>query len=259
MVHTDDIHIENQSETKDTTSNCKYDENGVLQPEWKIDDDGIPYCKCLDDYDKIVEMDIKHRFHHEFEGMLNCKRCSHYKNDDCFFPREEIDKIEHDRLHKKHGMRCVLCGNKIDRPWSVLMSYYYEEKFGVHIPVICCMCYKALENDSYEKNVKRRIVLFLISLFTSIYFISTYFVTIFVWNYIGIFLFIIPFAFWGYISIRDIKNLYHLYRGRKYYREIMNAQKKKPEEPSRREKMLDEDDKKKPKKGAFDASGLYDE
>ncbi|UYP43781.1 hypothetical protein NEF87_000066 [Candidatus Lokiarchaeum ossiferum] len=252
MVHRKDDIKKNLAIDTNLDEEKIYDEDGIIQPEWTIDEDGIPYCKHQTDYDKIIQTNLKKRFPIEFEKMLNCKHCDHYKNDNCFFPKSEVDKIENDRLKLK--IRCQLCGMKIDRPFSILMSLYYKEKHHVNMPVICCTCYAGLEHGTFEKNSKRRMILFAISLFTSIYFLFTYFISITSFTWWGILLYILPFSFWGYITVRDLRNIYYLHKGRKYYDEIMNATSKE-KEISRRDEELDEEDIKKPPKGAYDSSG----
>ncbi|MHA1518827.1 MAG: hypothetical protein ACTSRK_01465 [Promethearchaeota archaeon] len=224
----------------------------LIQPEWTIDDDGIPYCTMQTNYDKIMEAQLKKRFPHEFEKMLHCEHCNHYKQDNCYFPKSEIDKIEQDRNNLK--IRCQLCGMKIDRPFSILMSLYYKAKFGVNMPVICCSCYASLENNTFEKNSKRRMILFAVSLFTSIYFLFTNFLSLFTFKLLGFLFFLIPLSFWGYITIRDMKNIYYLRKGRKFYRQIMNAETAKVDIDAR-EQYLDEDDKKEPESGSYNSPG----
>jgi hypothetical protein len=253
MVHEKDDFLHKDSSDINEGQQVEYNEEGVVEPEFTVDDDGIPYCKSQTDYKKIVAMNLKARYPNEFEKALTCTRCDHYKKDDCFFPKQEIDKIEQDRQSLK--IRCSLCGMKIHRLYSILMSLYYKEKHNVHIPVMCCTCYAALENDTFGKSSKRRMILFGVSLSTSIYFLFTYALTVFIFNFIGVLLFILPFMFWGYISIRDMKNLYYLYKGRKYYNTILGAEEAPAEEESLREKLLDEDDKDTPKDGAFDSTG----
>lgn len=226
--------------------------NSFIEPEWTIDDDGIPYCTKQTEYDKIIQTDLKKRFPYEFEKRLNCQHCEHYHQDDCYFPKTEIDKIEADRQGLK--IRCEFCGTKIDRPFSILMSYYYKEKFGVKMPIICCSCYNGLENGTFLKNSKKKTIIFIITLFISLYFLFTFFITIPQFSWGSILLTLIPFSFWGYLSFRDIKNIYYLRKGRKYYEKIMNAEKIQ-EEHNRRDEMLDDDDKKPPSDGAFYSPG----
>jgi len=79
---------------------------------------------------------------------------------------------------------------------------------------------------------------------------------IFSFNWYSILVVIIPFAFWGYISFRDLKSIYYLQKGRKYYKTLMNAQtREKSKEEKYKEKYVDDDDKKKPAEGAFYSPG----
>lgn len=230
---------------RDSTS-----EHGMVTPQFIVDDDGIPYDKMQTDYEKIIHLKLKERYPNEFEKMLTCLHCDHYKNDDCFFPKREIDKIEKDRVEQK--ISCAFCGTKIHRLFSILMSLYYKDKFGVNIPIICCACYASLNNNTLVKNIQRRMILFAISLSTALYFLIMYFLSIFIYNVIGLILVILPLTFWVYIMIRDIKNLYFLWRGKKYYEQIFV-------EKEDTEKDTDNSDKKDneehPAPGAYDSPG----
>jgi len=251
MVHYKDD-IKNSPSKQIEQKSSDYNENSIVMPEFTIDEDGIPYCIKQTNYEKIIG--LKKQYPREFEKMLNCKHCDHYKKNDCYFPRSEIDKIEEDRI--KQNIRCQLCGMKIDRPFSILMSELYKDQHDVNLPVICCTCYAGLERGTFESTSKRRMILFFISLITSIYFLSMYFFQMFTFTWYSILVIIIPFAFWGYISIRDIKSIYYLHQGRKYYKQIMGAQKReKTKVEAFKEKFTDEDDKKKPPEGAFYSPG----
>lgn len=254
LVHSKDEFRNHKKHTTQIDVEMSLNAHEITYPEWTIDEDGIPYCTQQTNYTKIMEANLKKRFPHEFEKMLHCQHCDHYKNNDCYFPKTEIDKIERDRNNLT--FRCQLCGMKIDRVFSILMSLYYKQKFGVTMPVICCACYASLENNSFEKNSKRRMILFVVSLVTSLYFLFTYFLSLFSFNWMGILFFVLPFAFWGYISIRDLKNIYYLYQGRKYYKKLMNAAPVESKTDSR-QTLMDDDDKEKPKDGAFYSPG-YD-
>ncbi|MHA1777064.1 MAG: hypothetical protein DRO88_09585 [Promethearchaeia archaeon] len=258
MVHYKDPVLHHNDSNEENDNNFQESDDSIVIPEWTIDEDGIPYCTKQTDYQKIIESNLKKRFPHEFEKMLHCHHCEHYRQDDCYFPKSEIDKIENDRNSLR--IRCQLCGAKIDRLFSILMSLYYKEKFGVNMPVICCSCYNSLENNTYERNSKRRMILFVISFLTSFYFLSTYLISLFQFQWLGFLFFLLPFTFWGYISIRDLKNIYYLHKGRKYYKQITQASEVEVESPEdlgleRREALLDKDDKEKPDGGAFHSPG----
>jgi len=229
--------------------------NDVVSPEFISDDDGIPYCKTQTDYNKIIALNLKERYPNEFEKMLTCFRCEHYQQDNCYFPRNEIDKIEKDR--QDTTIRCMFCGTKIHRLFSVLMSYYYKDKHNVNIPIICCSCYASLGNNSFIKNTQRRMILFAISLLTSLFFVYSYFQTIILINAVEMFLFFLPFIFWGYISFRDAKNLYYLWKGKKYYQEVFGNALDTPTEDNSKEKESKEDqpDSETAPPGAYDSPG----
>jgi hypothetical protein len=258
MVHNKNDVASPRPFTEEKEGNSDDRENGIIQPEWMIDEDGIPYCKMQTEFDQIIQSNLKKHYPYEFEKRLHCKHCEHYTNNDCYFPKKEIDKIEADRLSLR--IRCELCGAKIDRLFSILMSLYYKEKFGVRMPVICCTCYAGLEKGTFEKNSKRRTILFAISLFSSIFFFGQILWNMFAFNWISILLFIVPFSFWGMISIRDIKSLYYLRQGRKNYARLLNAPSSptNENEESIRASNLDDDDKSKPADGAFYSPGYTD-
>ncbi len=159
---------------------------------------------------------------YKYEKMLDCHKCSHYGLDNCYFPKAEIDKIEMDRISNE--IKCKLCGNKIDRPHTILYSLYNKEKFGIDIPIICCACYISLNSGNFEKNTQKLIFYFVISLFLSAYFLIQYFLAIFIFSVWGILILIMPLVFWGYILNRDMKKIYYLLRGRKYWMELFNPQ-----------------------------------
>ncbi|MHA1562630.1 MAG: hypothetical protein ACTSPA_10945, partial [Promethearchaeota archaeon] len=97
------------------------------------------------------------------------------------------------------------------------------DQHDVNLPVICCTCYAGLEHGTFESTSKRRMILFFISFVTSIYFLSIYVVPIFSFTWSSILVIIIPFVFWGYISYRDLKSIYYLRKGRKYYKKFQKA------------------------------------
>ena len=203
------------------------------------DDDGIPYCKKQTDYHKMTSLNLKERFPNEFEKMLTCFRCEHYQKDDCYFPRSEIDLIEKDR--QDLSIHCVFCGAKIHRIFSVLMSMYYKDRYHVNIPIICCSCYSALNDNSFYKSTQRRMIFIIISFLLSLYFLFTYFYTILAYQTWGLVIFFLPFAFWGYISYKDAKSIYYLYVGRKYYKDVLGKA-SEPTQAVKAEKTADNSD-----------------
>ncbi len=217
MVNFKQIRIQGYIEKLEQEADL-FDENGVVNPEFIIDEEGRSICTKHTEYKKMMELDFAKNYPNEFELMLTCLRCNHYKEDHCYFPKAEIDKIEKDRL--KEGIRCQLCGMKIHRLMTILHSFYYKQKFGVEMPIICCTCYAALNSNDYMNNTKKRMLFFGFSLMMTMYFLISYFSKIFFFSILEISLIIGPLLCFLYIAIKDLKSLYYLYRGRKYYQEI---------------------------------------
>ncbi len=217
MVNFKQIRIQEYMEKLDEES-AIFDENGIVNPEFTIDEEGRSICTKHSEYKKIMELDLAKNYPNEFELMLTCLRCNHYKENHCYFPKAEIDKIERDRV--KEGIRCQLCGMKIHRLITILHSFYYKQKFGVEMPIICCTCYAALNNNDYMNNTKKRMLFFGFSLLMTMYFLISYFSKIFFFSILEISLIIGPLLCFLYIAVKDLKSLYYLYKGRKYYQEI---------------------------------------
>ncbi|GAG91599.1 unnamed protein product, partial [marine sediment metagenome] len=72
--------------------------------------------------------------------------------DECYFPGSEIDKIELDRLTRSR-FQCNLCGNKIDLFLTIIQKIYYEVKFNMKMPLICCSCYESLQKKKFERII----------------------------------------------------------------------------------------------------------
>lgn len=192
-----------------------FDEHGVVHPDFIIDDEGRSICTKHSEYKKIVELNLANDYPNEFELMLTCLRCNHYKQDHCFFPKSEIDKIERDRV--REGINCKLCGMRIHRLITILHSFYYKHQFGVEMPIICCTCYAALNNNSFMDNTKKRMIFFGFSLFLISYFLIFYLSNVFFFSFLEISMIIVPLILIFNVAFRDIKSIYYLYRGRKYY------------------------------------------
>ncbi len=189
----------------------------VIEPSFEIDKKGRTICKSHTHYQFFKSPHKSIYREKQVEKLLNCKTCAHYFNNDCYFPRIEIDLIERDRQQEK--IKCQLCGNKIHRPLTLIQSLYYGAKFNVKLPLICCDCHSSLNDDTFLQKTKLRIIGFIISFIVSIYIIIYFFSTIIslrVWIILGI----IPLFFWGVRGINDIKRIYYLSQGRKYYQKF---------------------------------------
>ena len=140
---------------------------GNIEPYFKIDKFGRVICKLHSNYDKIDKLSEQKAPIRNFELMLTCKTCTEYLNDNCYFPKSAIDQIEYDRLKTK-AFRCKLCGNRIDRMWTVIYKLYYKEKFHVEMPLMCCMCNDSLKNKKFLEKYNKRAFFLKIYLFFSI-------------------------------------------------------------------------------------------
>jgi hypothetical protein len=204
--------------------NFEIDDEDLIEPNFSIDPKGRVICEEHTEINRIRSLGLisnqNRQFAREYEALLTCKKCSHFFEDNCFFPRSEINKIEADRRSNK--IQCKLCGSRIDRPLTLMNKYYLESKSSnLEIPVICCSCYDSLEKKNFTQHSGKRILLYLITL--PIYIIM-------IINILQIFLviplfflfFLVSVFYWGYIAIRDIVSIYNLYKGRKYYNETFN-------------------------------------
>lgn len=189
----------------------------IVNPEFSIDSEGRVVCETHSEIKtiKMLAANPTRPSIAEYEQMLNCTRCGHYANDDCYFPQSEIDKIEIDRKNNK--LHCPFCGLRIDRPLTLIYSFYYKDKYNVDVPYICCECYRNLSNNTLMRSIRKKILILFFSLVISIYFFLSYFITIFMYSFWGIILFIVPFGFWGVITLRELNNLHNLIKGRKYF------------------------------------------
>ena len=71
-----------------------------VEPEFHVDENGRVFCKSHSKYKELIN--TKDYFRKMFiDRELSCLSCIHYINNDCFFPKSEIDKIEFDRTEKK--------------------------------------------------------------------------------------------------------------------------------------------------------------
>ena len=187
---------------------------GIVEPYFKIDKFGRVICKLHSNYDKINAMSEKKAPIPHFDLMLTCKTCDEYLNDNCYFPKSAIDQIEYDRLKTK-AFRCKLCGNRIDRMWTVIYKLYYKEKYNIEMPLICCGCHDSLKNKSfmqqYQKKsafIKYYLIMSIIIIIDNLIFINPIYLS---FSIINIVFALFSFIFYGQYYKR-------LKEGRDYYR-----------------------------------------
>ena len=194
-------------------------------PSFEIDNKGRVLCKKHSEYSFFK---LQHKSYYQerrMENLLTCKTCIHYEQNDCYFPREEINKIEFDR-EKRNRFKCVLCGNRIDRMLTIIQKLYYEEKFNVKIPLICCICYETLKNGTFLEFFSKR---FFISIMFDLFSIFFLFSEPFPFNVVNFALYI-TFTILLKVLLKKVLHLniflHDLIKGKKYYNKYFNQNEK---------------------------------
>ncbi|MFX1409394.1 MAG: hypothetical protein ACFFA6_03515 [Promethearchaeota archaeon] len=192
----------------------------LVEPSFEIDDKGRVICQYHPNYPFFMMPNKTYFEERKLEILLTCKTCSHYQNNDCYFSKARIDNLEQKRL-KKTDYLCKLCGNRIDRMFTIIYKLYFKERYNIDIPLICCNCYDSLKRNEFVSRSKWKIYLILSSIFSTIFFLvyfltfglifSSGFSTTLVFLLIGIIL-------WVIIAIKDLVRLKKVVSGRKYYK-----------------------------------------
>ena len=128
----------------------------VIEPSFEIDEKGKVICQSHSKYPYFIQSYKTPIEERQMEKELTCLTCSHYENDECYFPKSEIDKIELDRLTRSR-FQCKTCGNKISLPLTIIQKIYYEVKFNMKMPLICCSCLENLQKKRFEEYYLKRI------------------------------------------------------------------------------------------------------
>jgi len=141
----------------------------MMQPSFEIDSTGKVLCKSHTYYDILKEVPLKYDFlgHLHREKALNCLKCNHYRNDDCFFPKTEIDKIQKDMGILRKIIRCEICGGRILQIFNVLYKFQAKELLNIHFGLVCCDCYRTLKDKNHNSVESKGIIL--VSLFFLIF------------------------------------------------------------------------------------------
>jgi len=126
----------------------------VIEPSFEIDEKGRVICQSHSKYPHLIKPDKTYLEDLQMEKQLTCKSCSHYINDDCYFPKSEIDKIELDRLNRSR-FQCNLCGNKIDRMLTIVQKIYFEVKFNMSMHLIFFTFYKSFDEKKFPDYYRR--------------------------------------------------------------------------------------------------------
>ncbi|TFF89829.1 MAG: hypothetical protein EU548_06120 [Promethearchaeota archaeon] len=132
----------------------------LIQPEFEIDGKNRVLCKCHSDYFEFITPTLDYFEEIYLDSKLTCLTCEHYQNDECYFKRSKIDDIEKRRKKGKRQISCVLCGQKIERMFTIVYKLYQEQFYGIKIPLICCNCLEMVENHQYFKESKKMMYLY---------------------------------------------------------------------------------------------------
>ena len=130
----------------------------IINPTFEIDDKGRVICQRHTNFPFFVMSGKTRQQEIQMEKDLTCITCNHYNNDECYFPKTEIDKIEVDRLGMV-AFKCKLCGSQIDRMLTIIQKLYLQEKFNIEIPLVCCTCYESLKKKNFMEYHEKRLFL----------------------------------------------------------------------------------------------------
>ncbi|MFW9938421.1 MAG: hypothetical protein ACFFD5_12290 [Candidatus Thorarchaeota archaeon] len=190
-----------------------------IEPSFEIDEKGRVICQSHS-YFPFFKIPNKTFFQEkQMERLLTCKSCVHYNENDCYFPKSEIDKIELDRLDRKI-MICKLCGNRIDRMLSVIHKLYYKERFNIEIPLICCGCYESLKKNEFLEESKRKSTLLTAYIFYLLIILSFSFYL----RGFALVIMIFSVILWSILLINNLKRLNQIRKGRKYYEKYFQSE-----------------------------------
>jgi hypothetical protein len=186
-----------------------------VEPTFEIDDMGRALCQCHSNYAYFIAPGKSYFQERQLERLLTCKSCSHYFDNDCYFPKTEIDKIEYDRL-RRNAFICKLCGNKIDRMFTVIQKLYLKEKYNVEIPLICCLCYESLNHNEYLEESKKWFYKFLYVVIGQSFFLFYFLISFLIFGPVS-FLFLLFCIPWFLSTYKILKKLKNIKRGMRYY------------------------------------------
>lgn len=196
-----------------------------VEPSFEIDHKGRVLCQYHSQYAFFIKPGKTSSEEEYLEKILTCKTCQHYRENDCYFPTLEINKIESDRI--KAQFRCKLCGNLIHRIFTVIHKLYVKERYNIDMPLICCNCYENIKENSLIENFRKitsekkysfllsfecLIILIMISLVLLVFLpVMFQFFIIF----IGYWVFILTYFIFYYV-----RKLYYIHRGQKYFHQF---------------------------------------
>ncbi len=192
----------------------------IIEPSFDVDNKGRVICRAHTNYKSFLKP--KDYFEDmSMEEELTCLTCGHYIDNDCYISKSKFDDII--KNNKKYI--CILCGERIHRPFSIIHQIFLKEAYDVDIPLICCNCYDFLNYDTFMRVSMNKIYFALLIFFFGIFFsmVFLFLLDIFAIITILVFLWIIP---WSLFTINRLKKLRKVIHGINYYKKnfIQNSE-----------------------------------
>ncbi len=195
-------------------------ENRVIEPNFIVNEEGRVFCSKHTLFNKPREQPqqslppILNLFATPQPPPLTCITCGHYFNDSCYFAPESVDLILSQR--DRGQIICDFCGDRISRSMSVLQKIYYENKFGVKMPLVCCECYASLKTNDFVKQAQKNIVW---GILISVAALIACFISLLVPLGGGAAVVFVLFI-WGYLTYNHMRKIYYTWRGKKRYQQL---------------------------------------
>lgn len=142
----------------------------LIEPEFEIDNKNRVICKFHSNYIQFIDPSKDYFEDIYLDKILTCLTCTHYFNNECYFSKSRIDRIEYKR-RKKRAYKCQLCRHRIERMFTIIYKLYNKEAYGIEIPLICCSCYDKLSDNKFLSELKKLNLLYLFIILTSLFFL----------------------------------------------------------------------------------------
>lgn len=201
----------------------------TIEPRFQINAQGEVRCILHTQYNALSAKELRGKLlptNLVYED-LTCKTCEHYKQDNCYFSSQELDDMDPRALIHYNSHVCKLCGEKIHNMHSIVYKIYYEQKYNIEIPLICCDCYNTL--NSYNTNISNSLLSKSVKETSNLFFLAwivfsvLFFMAIFSIQSILAFggLMVLFFSF----SLWSLNRISRILKGLRYYRKNFETRK----------------------------------